>query len=242
MRLLSIVCIIVAITCCTSCRLNTLKGSGNKTTANPTVASFNAVDINIPLKLDITVQAGSQPGVQLSGYENVIKHIKTKVENNTLIITTDLDDTWTIDGDGITAQITLPAIIGLSLTGSPDADVHGNITGSTFDIDVSGASKITIDNINVDSFSMQVSGAGDLWVKGGAVKYAEYEISGAGDVKAFPLQSAETVASISGAGTGEVTALQKLTANISGAGTVKYKGHPSVTQDVSGAGAVKDAN
>jgi hypothetical protein len=208
----------------------------------PTVASFNAIEVDIPIKLDVTMQAGSQPGIVMSGYENVLKHIATKIEEGTLIITTDLDETWTVDGEGITIQVTMPSIIGLSLEGAPDAEVHGSITGNEFDMDVSGASKITLDDVNVDTLSLQVSGAGDLRVKGGTVKYAEYDISGAGEVKAYPLQTIETYTSISGAGTSEVTASQKLTATISGAGTVKYKGHPAVSQEVSGAGTVKDAN
>jgi hypothetical protein len=67
-------------------------------------------------------------------------------------------------------------------------------------------------------------------------------MSGAGDLKAFPLQTLETSASISGAGDGQVSASQKLTASISGAGEIRYKGHPVITQNISGVGELKDAN
>jgi predicted small secreted protein len=225
-----------------SCRMNTLRGEGNKTTLAPTLASFDAIEIEVPLKANITVQSGSQPGLQMNGYENVLKHIKTEVKGTTLHITCDLGDIWTIDCDGMTTQITLPSLKTLTLTGAPDADIHGNITGSDFKLDISGAANVVIDNINVDTFTSDVSGAADITVKGGAVKSAGYEISGAGKVKAFPLQTTETKASISGAGTSEVTATSKLSAGISGAGTIKYKGHPSISQDVSGVGTIKDAN
>jgi hypothetical protein len=241
-RLLSVACLVWVIMFASACKMNVLKGSGEKTTTAPAVASFAAVEVDLPLKISVNVVPGSQPGIQLSGFKNVIQHIKTRVENNTLVITTDLDDTWTIDGAGVDVQVTVPSLTGLSLDGSPDADVHGSITGRTFDIDVSGASTIKLDNVNVDSFSIQVSGAGDLIVTAGAVKYAEYEIDGAGKVQAYPLQAAITSASINGAGTLQVTASEKLEAEISGAGTVKYKGHPTVSQEVSGAGTIKDAN
>ena len=179
-RLLFYACFAGIITFCASCRMNTLKGEGNKTTVDPTVAKFDALEVDIPIKVTVNMVAGTQPGIQLIGYENVIKHITTKVENNTLVLSTDLDDTWKIDGDGITVTVTMPAIIGLALSGSPDADIHGNIVGSTFDIDVSGASSINLDNVNVDSFSIEVSGAGSLNINAGTVKYAEYEIEGAG--------------------------------------------------------------
>ncbi len=225
-----------------SCRMNTLKGEGNKTTAAPALSSFNAIEIEVPLKANITVQSGSQPGIQMNGYENILKHIKMTVKDNVLHITCDLGEMWTIDCDGLTTEITLPSLTALTLTGAPDADIHGNMTGGNFKLDISGATNVIIDNINVDSFVSDVSGAADITVKGGAVKSASYEISGAGKVKAFPLQTGETSASISGAGTSEVTATTKLTASISGAGTIKYKGHPSISQEVSGVGTIKDAN
>ena len=188
------------------------------------------------------MQSGAQPGIQMNGYENILKHITTTVKNNTLYVKCDLGETWTIDCDGLTTQITLPSLTSLTLTGAPDADIHGNVAGGNFKLDISGKANVTIDNINVDTFASDVSGAADITIKGGTVKSAAYEISGAAKVKAFPLQAGETVASISGAGTSEVTAITKLTASISGAGTIKYKGHPSISQDVSGVGTIKDAN
>ena len=225
-----------------SCKMNTLRGEGKKTISTPSVSSFNAVNIDLSVKADITVQSGTQPRIDLDGYENIIKHIKTEVKNNTLYITSDLGETWTMDCNDITARITLPAMTTLTLSGAPDAYIHGNMTGPDFKLDISGASKVVIDDINVDNFSSDVSGAADIEVKAGAVKNASYEISGAGKIIAFPLQANETTASISGAGKSEVTALTKLSATISGAGTIKYKGHPTVTKEVSGVGTVTDAN
>lgn len=225
-----------------SCKMNVLKGEGKKITATQTVSTFNAVVVDISLKADINVQDGAQPSVELDGYENLIKHIKTKVENNTLRIYSDLDDTWKMESKDVVARITLPSITALTLRGAPDADVHGNISGSDFKLDISGASDTKIDNVSADNFSLSVSGAADVTIKGGSVKHAEYDINGAGEVKAFPLQTTETLATISGAGSSEVTALEKLTAHISGAGSIKYKGHPAISQDISGVGDISDAN
>ena len=220
--LLSVLFLSGAIVFNSSCGMNVLRGKGAQGTINPNVSSFNAVDINLPLKADITVKEGSQPGIQIKGFENVIAHIKTKIENNTLRIYSDLDEMWSIDCDGIGVQITMPAIKAVSLSGAPDAEIHGNITGKEFKLDISGAGKVGIDNINVENFSSEVSGAGSIDVKGGAVKNATYEVSGAGKINAFPLQTTETSASISGAGKGEFNASQKLSASVSGAGIIKY--------------------
>ncbi len=225
-----------------SSRMNVLKGEGQQITSSPQVGTFNALAIDVSLKAVINVQPGSQPGIQFKSYDNILKHIKTKVENGTLRIYSDLDETWSMSGDDVTLQVTMPSITALSLSGSPDAVVNGNITGNEFKLDISGASDVKIDNVNVDNFGVEVSGAGDIEVKGGTVKHATYDINGAGTLKAFPLQADETSATISGAGTSTVTAISKLTASINGAGTIRYKGHPSITKDVSGVGTISDAN
>jgi hypothetical protein len=239
---LTFACLFAIICALTSCRPNELRGAGTKSAVAPTVTLFNTIDIDVTLKAVINIQEGARPAVQISGYDNVIKHIKATVENGKLRIYTDLDDSWSIDGKDLSVVITMPAITALSLTGAPDADIHGNITGKEFAIDISGASTIKLDNLNVDDFSIDIAGSGDVEIKGGTVKHAGYEINGAGELKAFGLQTAETEATISGTGTGEVTASQKLTANINGAGTIKYKGHPALSQDVAGAGTISDAN
>lgn len=226
----------------TSCRVNELRGEGAKGSNSPSVASFAYVDIDLPVKADIVVQEGAQTSVTFDGYKNVLEHVKVKVEGNKMRIYTDLDETWEIDCDEVVAHITVPSLAGLSLSGAPDADIHGNIRGREFNLDISGSSTVVIDNINVEQFKSDVSGAGEIRVKGGNVRVADYEISGAGKIVAFPLQTEQTSASISGAGKSEVSASHKLMASISGAGTVKYKGHPAVTKDVSGVGSVSDAN
>ncbi len=230
--------IVVVTLCLFSCKRNVRKGEGAKGTATPAVTSFNAIDIDLSIKANITVQAGAQPSVQLNGYKNLLDHIKTTIKDNTLYITSDLDDIWIVSGDDVVATIILPSLTSLSLSGAPDADIHGNITGPEFNLDISGSSKVIIDNINVDTFTSDASGVANITVKGGAVKKATYDLSGAGSIDAFPLQSEETEASISGTGKSELTALKKLDASISGAGSIKYKGHPTVSQDVSGVGSI----
>ncbi len=226
----------------TSCKVNVLRGEGAKGAITPAVAAFNAIDVDISTKVIINIKEGVQPGIVLDGYENVLKHIKTKVENNELKLYTDLDGTWAVDYSGTTLTITMPVISLLTMSGAPNAEIHGNLSGKEFKIDVSGASNVKIDSVNLDNFLVQISGAGNISVSGGSAKNASYEVSGASNVKAFPLQTLETKISISGAGNGEVTATQKLDAEVSGASKIKYKGHPAISQSVSGASSLKDAN
>lgn len=244
-----------------SCQVNRVKGEGSMG-SKALVSSFTAIDIDLPLDADINVQEGATPSVNLEGYNNVLKHIVTKVEGNKLHIYSDLGPSWQLDCKDVKAKITVSSIAALSLSGAPDADVHGNIKGSELKLDISGASKLAIDNMTVDRletdisgaskvlidrmavgrFTSDISGAAKMEIRGGTAKLASYDISGAAKVVAFPLQTEETIASISGAGKGEVFAAQKLNASISGAGAMVYKGHPAVSKKLSGAGSVKEAD
>lgn len=225
-----------------SCGAHVIHGKGKKSTEIPSVAAFNAVDVNVVSDVNITVTEGSAYGVELSGYENILKHIKTEVKDGTLSITYDLDDTWNIDDEDTKIRISVPSLTALSLSGAPDVDVMGSIKGDAFKLDISGAGDVTIDNINTNKLDADLSGVAALKVKGGMVKMANYDISGAGKIEAFALQTEETTTSISGAGKSEVWASGKLTADISGAGSVKYKGSPQVEKSVSGVGSVSQEN
>jgi hypothetical protein len=225
-----------------SCKSKVLRGEGSKTTKAPVVSSFNAAYVDVSVNVVVNVQEGATPGIQIAGYENLLQHIKTKVENNSLRIYSDLDDSWEMKSDEVIVTITAPSINLLELSGATTADIHGNLHGNSFKLDISGASGVNIDSMNTDDFIVDASGAATLTVRGGSVKHASYQINGAGKIRAFPMTTEETIATISGAGSSNVTAKQKLTANISGAGTIRYKGHPAIAQDISGAGAIADAN
>ena len=222
-----------------ACRLNVLRGDGKQITSTPEVGQFNAVEVSLPISVSITVSDGSKPSIELSGYENILAHIKTKIKGNTLKIYTDLNETWTLgNNEKISAKINLPSLVQVGTSGAADVQIHGNISGKSFGMDLSGASDVSIDNINVDEFETQGSGASTIEIKGGNVKHAVFQVSGAGKIKAYPLAANSVDVQISGAGSGQVTATEKLFARISGAGSITYKGHPVVDQDVSGAGSI----
>lgn len=234
-------CLCSAMTILSSCKHNVLRGKGKEITQNPNLTYFKSVEVDVPMQVTINVQPGAQPSLQITGYENLLQNIKIEVKDSALNITQ--PDGWSFYTDrDITGTITVPTLDALSLAGTADVDIHGNVTGTAFELDIAGDDKVTIDNINVNHFTTSISGVGHITVKGGTVAQAEYDMSGAGKIKAFDLQTDDTKASISGACSTDVTARHKLDVEISGAGHVHYKGHPQVTSSVSGLGGVTDAN
>lgn len=224
-----------------SCKPNYVTGSGNIKSDTRSVAGFSKIEISAPVKAIIHMQEGATPSIQMSGYENLLKQIKTEVKENTLFIT--VPDGVNIESDkDVQADITLPSLVHLSLTGSADANILGNLTGNEFGMEITGVSDVVADNINVSNFDVTITGAGNLNVKQGKVQKANYAVTGSGDINAFPLLADLAEAAVSGAGDIELSAMQKLDVSITGAGDVRYKGHPTVSSQVTGAGSLDDAN
>ena len=224
-----------------SCGNGVMKGEGVIGNVSPKVPAFNAVQVELPLKVVITVQKGAQSSVKFNGYASFLLHIKTKVENNMLFISSDLDDRMAMDSKTVTAEITVPQLTELYLSSTADADIHGNLGGPVFKAEVTGNSKVNIDNINTDNFSFTASGTDNLVINGGNTRIATYSIDGGSLIKAFPLQTKEVSVTIKGSGNCEVSALKKLITNIAGSCSVKYKGHPAITKNPTG-GTIDDAN
>jgi hypothetical protein len=223
-----------------SCAQHTITGSGSIGTAVRQVPTFSALDISIGANAVVSIQPGPVT-VQISGYQNLLSYVQTKVEGNTLHITS--QEGWNLNTDKqFKVQITVPSLNGIEVSGASQLAVHGNITGRELRMDISGAGEVSLDNCSVTKLSSGISGSGTVTIHSGAVQHAEYDISGSGDIQAFQMQTQETVASLSGSGTTEVSVQQKLAAHISGAGNVSYKGHPAISQDISGVGTVRDAN
>lgn len=217
----------------------TIHGEGKMITAAADVPSFNAVEIDIPMQVTIIVEDGVRPTAAFSTYENILGHIKTKVENNTLIIYCEPGYSLTLDRSDLTAQIKLPAINGLAIHGSSKAAINGNVRGDKFSVDITGSGSVIVSDLNVNNFSSEISGSGKVAVNGGNVAHSRYEISGSGHIMAFGLQTKEASASISGSGSSEVAASDKLSVHISGSGSLRYKGHPVVSKEISGSGSVR---
>ncbi len=241
MRYFLLACLLTIATCISSCGDRVKKGEGSVTTVTPKVSSFNAVQVELPLKVTINVQKGAQPSVKLSGYASFLIHIKAKVENNMLYLSSDLDDRMAMDSKTVTAEVTTSQLNEVYLSSTADADIHGNITSKIFKAEVTGKSNITIDDVNTDNFSYNASGGASLAMGGGTAKIASFSIDDNCIIKAFPFQVKESNVTVKGNGKCELSATKKLNTNIAATGDVKYKGHPDILKNPEG-GTINDAN
>ena len=100
------------------------------------------------------------------------------------------------------------------------------------DVDVKGGAEIYIYNIAAERMEMDIAGAASVDLSG-KTDILEMELNGAGTIDAKSLICRKANIEISGAGTAEISVIEKLFADIDGVGSLKYYGSPEV-QNISG--------
>ncbi len=223
------------------CGRRVLTGRGEVVQEARIAAAFDKVVISAPLSADIQIAPGATSSIELTGHKNLLEQIETTVSGGTLKIS--LKDAITLDNDNeLKAQIRVANLSQLKLKGVADAVVKGPISGSGFDLDISGAGDAEIEQVQVNKLTATISGAGDVTIDQGRCEQAEFTVSGAGNINTFGVQGSHVRAKVSGAGDVEVYALKSLDARVSGAGTIRYKGKPQVSSKTSGIGEIVAAN
>src|ERR1035437_7065705 len=145
-----------------------------------------------------------------------------------------------LEGEKITAYITMPELKGLGVSGSGKAEIKDAVKTEELDLSVSGSGKIYTNDITVSNLGCSISGSGDIIPGGnGNAAKADISISGSGnfDGGSFKIGTAEI--HISGSGNCNCNVTESLRASVSGSGDVTYEGNPKLDAHVSGSGKVR---
>ena len=131
--------------------------------------------------------------------------------------------------DVFRATVNAVALKKIEASGATNIRTYGNFTGNSTDVDLSGASKVTMDGISVEYCSVNCSGASTFKCSGYAAE-TSFTGSGASNIKTLNLVSENLNIDLSGASEAEVTVNNAIKGRVSGASTLKYKR----AKDVSG--------
>ncbi len=190
-----------------------VKGNGKARAEQRTVPAFEALSVSGALEIAVTV--GGTQSIEITGDDNVLPIIRTRVIKGALVI--DSKEGYSTKTP-LRVRITTPKLGSLTSSGACSGTIAG-ISGERFTVDASGAS----------SFELT-----------GAAERLALEVSGSGNIQARKLSAPTVIASVSGAGQIEVTATSTLSASVSGAGSIDYWGKPAtVNRSVSGAGSIE---
>ncbi len=125
------------------------------------------------------------------------------------------------------------------LSGAARVNMTGPVTASgELEVDLSGASLLTVRNISARRFDIELSGASALELTGSAVN-GKMEASGASKFNLDAFKVSDVEVELSGATNGKMYVSGKITGEISGSSRLYHRGGASANVDVSNASSLK---
>jgi len=234
-------------------------GPGSVVTEEKDVADFTSVDVSGTFEVEI-IQSDSF-STTISADESFFDYIAVSKEGDTLRIYLNPRHTFTdftLQARTLKAKITMPTLHGLNLSGASKGTVTGFKSAEDFSLDVSGASSLDMDDMEVDDVEFEISGASKVTGKLTADD-AKFEVSGASKIELdgsanniilntsgasevnladFPLNNAN--ANLSGASKATLNVKGRLDSILSDASSLYFEGNPTMGNiSVSGASTIK---
>jgi len=219
-------------------------GSGNPTTQEFNFSDFTRVEVGSAFQVEI-VQADSYR-VSVTADDNLFEYIRVSKQGETLKIGLKLLPLRPLFTT-LRAEITMPEIYDLDLSGATRGTVSGFSSTENLDIEVSGASSLDMSDIAAGDVEFELSGASRVRGDITAIGDAQLNLSGASKaeltgsandmlIKAsgasqlgldnFPVDNADV--RLSGASGATVNLDGRLDADLSGASRLSYIGEPTM--------------
>jgi len=234
-------------------------GLGGIVTEEKDFANFTRVDVEGTFEVEIT-QSDSF-SITISADESFFDYIAVSREGETLKIYLNPRHTFTdftLQPKNLKAKITMPTLYGFYLSGASEGTITGFKSSEDFNLNVSGASSLDIDDVEVGDAKLEISGASSVTGNMNAAD-AELEVSGASGVELegsannimlnaagaskvnladFTLNNANI--NLSGASEATVNVSGRLDSVLSAASILYFRGNPTMGNIiVSGASTIK---
>ncbi len=191
-----------------------VRGSGNVTTEERSVAPFTAIDISGLGKVE--VKQGDVERLLVETDDNLQAIIRSEVRGDTLYL-------------GFKPNVSAHTATRLVYT----------ITVRDLEqITLSGDATINAHDLRGDELAVVNSGLGSITVDG-AVEEQRVTLSGTGTYDASSLASERADITITGQGEAIVRVRERLDANLAGRGGIEYIGDPQVHKTISGLGEIR---
>lgn len=201
---------------------------------------FNAIKVSGGIDLYLSQSDNVAVAVSASN-ENYKEGIKTVIEDGTLKIFYNGENSWRKKDGKLRVYVSFKDINKLDASGACDVIVTGTISTATLALQMTGACDFS-GKVKTDVLKLNLSGASDAKISGTAGT-AVIESSGASDVKAYDLVTDICRVNVSGASDVFITVNTELTASATGASDIKYKGEALIKEmKSSGASSVTKKN
>ncbi len=165
----------------TSCKKDTIIGSGSKETELRSLSGFSKVEVDG--RTDVSISYGTVFKVEVKAYRNLLSSLETKVNGDVLKI--GFKNGTSVSNDNSEVIITMPLLTKFSTTGSSNVNINSG-SADDFEAVITGASKIeglgfTAKNANItiegsgtaslsvaEKLKAKITGSGIVYYKGNA--------------------------------------------------------------------------
>lgn len=210
-----------------------IDGNGNVSKQTRNVGTnFTKIDAN--RGLNVIIEQSDSFFVEVETDENLQSHITTKIENETLIITTDEN---IYDATAKNVRVKMPALSDLESSSGVSVKTNGVFTGTEIDIKTSSGSENNL-NIEFDKIACQSTSGSTLNIKGKALCLTTRSSSGSTFDGSELIANEIDSESSSGSST-KVNPIISLIGKASSGSSIKYSNSPkTVTKEESSGGSV----
>lgn len=214
-----------------------LVGSGIPVTREFDLSGFDQVEVSDSFEVDI--QQGDTFSVVVRTDDNVAEYLEIVQQGNTLRIGLKPHTYATVSVETLEAEVTMPELGGLELSGASSATTTGFQSSDPFYAEVSGASALE-GEIQAGGVRFNVSGASDVELAGSGGDLV-MDVSGASSVDLAGFQVANASIQVSGASSATVSTSGTLDVEASGGSRVRYLGSPTLGSVDSSGGSTIEA-
>lgn len=234
-KLVVFLTVILLIGCVPDGRQIVINGSDSVVTQDKPLSGFDGVSVSQSFHVDI--HQGKEFSVLVRVDEQLAEYVEVIRQGDTLRIGLNPDYSYTTTNATMQAEVTMPELTGLHLSGSSRATIDGFESGKSLTVEQSGSSSVR-GTIRAGDTVVELSGSSRVTLTG-AASALTVRASGSSraDLSSFPADSA----SVKSSGASEVTVSvsDRLQASASGASQVYYRGNPASTRaDTSGSASV----
>ena len=212
-------------------------GSGNIISIEKDFTDFTKVEISNAFSANIV--SSDSYGVEIRIDDNIEEYLNVIKEGDTLKIY--LDPNHIYSNVTLEADIAMPDLSSLNLSGATDATISGLNFEHTLNLELSGASSITGEgDMFLGMIKFDLSGASMITLQGYGGDL-DINASGASTLRLIDLISDNGIVNLSGASNATINLTGTLSYNLSGASTLDYYGSPAIgSTELSGSSTAND--
>ena len=225
----------LAVLLLTGCGTRTITGSGNVATQEQAITGFDQVSISHSFEANIS--QGDTFSVVVRVDDNLVEYLEVVKQDDTLKIDL-IPDTPNILRATMQAEITMPELVGLDVSGASHVTITGFESARDLVVDLSGSSQLRGD-VKAGDASFDLSGSNDVILTGSAQNMM-IKAAGSNDVDLADFPVVDASVDLSGSSEVTVNLSGRLDLDASGSSTLYYLGNPRLgNMDLSGSSSIE---